>query len=497
MKYAVAGVLFSVLLLVFLETASLTTWVTNAFYYETPFLSSSRWLFASIDSDLFGILSFLTPLLFITFFYSWLWLPLGKFIRSRITLPKVVTSQEHGQGNFLRGYLSSRLTVAGLLTVVAIAAFVASYPGITVETSRLVGIDADFYRKWLIETNQNGVLFAFQRDRPFSDLALFSLQLASGMSPELIVRIMPIVCAVALSLVVFWFVRLGLKNNFLSLISSLFSVFAFQTVVGVFVASIANWLAIIEVFLMFGLFLKSIENRSLVYWLAASVVGIFVLLTHPYTWFLAMAVLGGFGAWGLLSKFMGRKSDLEAATFGLFAALGLNLVFYLCYSLMPFGSAIGGAGPGVVNWVGGLGISLSNLNLYLGFSNMVQNWVGGLFGNPVILLLSVFGIISLAKSGKLFGKLMVIWVMVPSLILPLGSPETFFYYRVVYFVPFQVLAAVGFYWLLIKLDVLAGLASNRLCKTLTVMIAILVVLLLFNYSLRSVAGTPIGVSWLI
>jgi len=56
--------------------------------------------------------------------------------------------------------------------------------------------------------------------------------------------------------------------------SALFTVFSFQTTVSLFVYSLSNWIALIEMFLIFGLFLKNSERHLVKSTVSLSFLGI-------------------------------------------------------------------------------------------------------------------------------------------------------------------------------------------------------------------------------
>jgi membrane protein CcdC involved in cytochrome C biogenesis len=84
---------------------------------------------------------------------------------------------------------------------------------------------------------------------------------------------------------------------------------------------------------------------------------------------------------------------------------------------------------------------------------------------------------------------MLLWVIVPSLALLIISPgQEMFIYRLVYLIPFQILAAIGLNSIFNKLkDVERKFKlSATYSYVLRILLFTLIVLLLLNYSLRSV-----------
>jgi hypothetical protein len=370
----------------------------------------------------------------------------------------------------------------GLLLSLAAAVFIAYYPYIHLPSSTLVGADSVNYYDWLKEMMQKGPIVALEKDRPLFNLLMYFVKFSTTLQPETVIRIMPIALAVCLNLAVFWFVKTGTKNGPIALTASLFSSFSFQTTVSVFASFLANWLAIIEAFLLLVFLLKSLEKHSWKFMLASALVGMTVLLTHPYTWNVIMIILVSYLIWTFLRRKPGEKPEVALLAF----LLAANLLFYAVYALTPFGKGVSqGEGAILNNVTSNVGI-LNLLNLQNGLASMVQIWVGGLFGNPLLIILAVAGTFSMFNFAKRFNRIMLLWVMIPSLALLAVSPDPFFY-RLVYLVPIQIQAAAGLFWILKKLENVRGyFKTSETFGVLQISIIMLVVLFLLNYSLRSV-----------
>jgi hypothetical protein len=478
--------IFITSVLILFEVASLSSWIFNIFDYETPFMPTPRWIFPQIDLQMFNLLYPLTSWLFLLFLYSWIWIPALKRMLSGAAISKRTHTRFETHSLFpipntdSKHKLDHKYVALGLLLCLATAAFIAYYPYTHAPSSTLVGADSAHYYNRLNEMSQKGPLVALDSDRPFAYLLMYFVQQLSGSPPETTVIIMPVILAVCLSLAVFWFVRVGTKNELLALMASLFSSFSFQVTVGVFAYFVANWLAIVECFLMLVFLLKGFENNSWKYIIASALIGMAVLLTHPYTWDVLMAILVFYLAW----IFVKRKPDRKLEMALLAVLLASNLVFYTAYSLTPSGKGVSYA-TGARDVTSG--ISISNfLNLQNGLSSMVQEWVGGILGNPLLLVLGVAGLFSLFDFKQNFNRIMLLWVLIPSLALLVVTPNPY-YYRFIYLVPIQVQAAAGLYWILNMLEkTMLSFKSSEAFRVLKTTIVVLVVLFMLNYALRSV-----------
>jgi hypothetical protein len=470
------------------ELASASIWILNIFNYEIPLGSGARWKFPFIDLQLFNVLYPLSSWLFLLFLGSWIWIPILRKIVPRVSaLRKTLKKIREGNPSPLQN-MNSKLKLNGkslilcLFLSLAISIVVAYYPYAHLPRSTLVGVDAVHYYDWLREMMQKGPLIAFEGDRPFFNLLMYSVKLLSASPPEIVIRIMPMILAVCLSLAVYWFVKTGTKNKDAAVMSALFSAFDFQTTVGIFAYIVANWLAIIEAFFLLTLLLKSFESHSWKFALASTAVGIALLLTHPYTWNIIMIIIVCYLAWAFLRRKNEEKSGVVLSALVLTA----NLLFYLICSVAPFGKGIWAAERGVSNIVAS-NMSISNLfSLQGNLASMVQTMVGGLLGNPFLIILAVAGMFSIMDFTKRFNRIMLLWIMIPSLTLLAVSPDL--NHRSIYLIPMQILAAIGLLWIFGKFEAKMGrLHENEfLFNSLKILIVALVVLFLLNYSLRSV-----------
>lgn len=483
-------------LLILIELASFSSWVLNIFCYEIPFglyfesVSTLRWIFPWIDLQLFNALYPLTSWLFLVFLYSWIWIPASKYILSRFSVFKhtLLRTEKSNLSPIQRVdnlhsqlKVSSRSLALGMLLSLVAAAFIVYYPYIRLPSSVLLGIDSVSYNNWLKEMMQKGPFIALNSDRPFFKLLMYFIRYVTASPPETVIRVMPILLAVSLNLAIFWFVKVGTKNELLALMSSLLTSFSLQTTVGVFAYFLANWLALIEIFLLLVFLLKSFEKHSWKYMSISTLIGMTVLLTHPYTWNVLMAILITYLIWIFLRRKPEEKFEIALLIF----LLAANLMFYAVYALTPFGKGASNGEGGVLHELTS-DIGISNFfNLQNNLAFMVQKRVGGLFGDPMLIILAVAGVFSMMDFTKRFNRIMLLWVMIPSLaLLPVSEP---FYFRLIYLIPLQIQAAAGLYLIFNKLkDTKGNFKTAKAFHILRISIITLILLFLLNYSLRMV-----------
>jgi hypothetical protein len=216
-------------------------------------------------------------------------------------------------------------------------------------------------------------------------------------------------------------------------------------------------------------------------------------LTHPYTWTLTMVVITvyvGILLVQTLRKKIAEKRDIKK----LFTFMVSNAAFYAFYALLPFGRYVGASGSAVITWATS-NLSLSILtNVYQGIDSTIELWVGGLFANPLLLILAVAGMLALEAKKSKFDRLLIIWIAVPSVVLFTVSPENFLFHRIIYLLPTQILATIGLQQLLDRIDTFGSGQGNRSIEVLKILTALIVMLFLINYALRSVEGAPIRIA---
>ena len=422
------------------------------------------------------------PWLFLALLFSWAWIPIINKTTQKIS--RLKTPKFNGFDSY--NLKNKKLTIA-LIALITLAVFVSYYPLFNKTPSSLVGADSAIYYSWMTDMNQNGPGLAISTSRPLSNLLMYGIQHVFALSDAGIVRLMPIICCVALSLAVFWFVRNGLHNDKVALTAGFFTIFSFQTTVGIYAYSISNWLALIMMFSLFAIQLKNETKKSWTLTLTTALIGIAALFTHPYTWDVLMALLFAYLIWET-TKIIRNHSKNKTPTLQLTTIIALNITIFSVYSALPFGKSIAASGAGFA----AQSIVWPNITgLQEGLKTSVEMWVGGLFGNPTLLILAILGMAAVVGLTNKFGRLMYLWIMIPSMALFVVSSQNYMFYRIFYVLPVQVLAAMGLFWAFNFVETKYALKNNKTYLLLKIAIIALVFLVLLNYALRSSEGAPL------
>ncbi len=475
-------------LLIAIEAASLCSWLINPFDYQFPFDATPRWVFPTADLNIFSALYPLTPFLLLALLLCWVWMPLRGRLLARLGRWGAILAAEVPPAR----EVSARAQAVVVSISAALAGFVAYYPYIRLSTEYLVGRDGVNYYGFLTRMTDAWSFTTVFPDRPLFMLFLYAVRGATQQPTEIVLRFMPVLCAVALVLSVFWLVKTGTKDSRLALLSSIFAAFSFQVTAGMMGYFLAGWLALVGIMLFFTLLLKAQERRLIMHSSLAGLVSIAVLGTHPYHWLIMMAVLAFYALITVaVRRCLKRELLVLAAPLAITAAAALPLLLFT--GLGPLGLSK------VTNVLNSLWqalaptLTLSKITLLTAsLSRTVDFWLGGAFGSPLIYILSILGIASMADLRNSFNRLLFCWVLVPLLAIFALIPGTETYYsRIFYTIPFQIPAAIGFSWLLMKLGSALTHAETKPARVtypqlLQMVLFSLLFLLLFNYALRIV-----------
>jgi hypothetical protein len=127
---------------------------------------------------------------------------------------------------------------------------------------------------------------------------------------------------------------------------------------------------------------------------------------------------------------------------------------------------------------------ISNLNY------IITQYVGGFFGNPILFIVAILGMISLKDFKITFNRLIMSIIIPVSLFGVIIDP--FWEWRLLYMVPFQILAVFGFGFIM---NASKEISSNKgaskridqkMLNLLIVILLLTIILSQFNYALRCI-----------
>lgn len=397
---------------------------------QSPFL-----VFAQADEIVYNVLSDSSPLLVFPLLFFWVVDFLGSSIfkdGAREILGKCE----------LKPIEKTRISTVLILLAICVSFFSAIYPYLKAVNSEelVVGVDIPNY---LVDLSalENKEFSLFDSERPIFFLLVLGFKKLFSLSPDNSINYMPILLN-PLLVVSFYFFSHSLRNDrFFSSWAAFFTATGFQITVGMYSYYLANNLCLILIFLSFGSFFKSIKGQSNVWLIVASVLGVFALYTHPWTfdqYFFAFL--------GLFVSYVYYFLDNGAGGIFVRKSSIYILSVFIAESLKYL----------VFNSVGGVG-ALSEISVKYNGTSLFWNssitafrilYDGG-FSNLFLLILAVFGIFLLSK-GRIQDKY-VKWLFFVSGLLYLlfdGSGKS----RLLYNIPLGYVAAYAMSYSLDYLD---------------------------------------------
>ena len=480
MKISRYSVLTSLLALgVVIEALSAVEWASY------PYFPDKSLLFARTDSAIFSILAPLSPTFLILLLYNW---P----VRLAVSLDNQFSKRLKSYISWLtRPLLELRSPVSPnsesrfpqmsrprLLLSIAIAAAVLlaliPYRHDLNPSMTPIGIDAHYYIDAVNQMLQRAPAAAasyamgnaWAGSRPLLLIPMYLTAATGLVSVNQTIEALPVILGPLLAVSTFIFVREGSRNERVAGVASLFSALSFNVTVGLWAGFYANWLALAEAYLFLAALLGFLRTASGSKFIIMMLLSFSILLTHPWTWGVVLAVTTIF----ILAVW---RDDRKITFVKAFAVLiTINVALDLAKGIVFRGQF---AAQGAISSLYGSGVSQS-----LGFW---QNLIGALFfdyngllGNAILLGLPVIAMFFL-RFRDMFERLLTVWVALgslPFLALP-GGIQT----RILYDLPLPILTSVAL------LILIRPLGNNTAAAKL---VFLLILLLSANYALRAVTN---------
>jgi hypothetical protein len=378
--------------------------------------SSLPWLLSSstqLATAAYHVLDPAVPLLY----GCLLLLPFALFLVSLSVRRRILDNLPrhcHEPGIFT--FLGVALMLCGFAWVVLFIPFVV--------TGRPVGVDFHWYINGVSTLTRVGILPTLASfSHPMTLLAAAMIGELFQVTPELAVQIFTVFVAVLAGAAAAWTSLQATNSRAVALLSLLFSLFSIRATVGYSAGILANWLALGEGLVVFGLlarFLRLNRRRDLA---MALVVNVALFATHFATWVMLSVVT-------LLLLGLRRKRAL-------FGLGGIFTVLVLVSTAIPEVQL-----SQVVST-----FAFRSPEVFLGhLQTLSQLFIFGLFTDPAILILSILGITyaSFVLLSHDWKYMILTWSALTGALVLFLSPE--FAWRALYQVPYEILAALGAYF---------------------------------------------------
>jgi len=429
-------------LLAVIEVSSLARWIAGGFIPGNPF-SDSSWAIPLLEMQLANVLYPWLPRIMLIFLFSWL---LGYLLRRIKPLERFFsrmhsnTRDADSKGPQANYPYDKILLIFGLI----IAVFIASYPylpAVNDNPARLIGVDAPFYLEKLEDARGSSILesisIALSDNRTI--LHLLNILLHFPLQNSLLVmKVLPILLSVLLVLSTFFMVKVLTRNSGLAGLSALFTPIAFQQIIGMNAGFYANWLALVEVNLFFGVLLIALRDQKLLGYLFSLILSIIILFTHPWTWFVVMFSLSVYMFVGLWTRATAVKESfliLMVLTINVLADAVKGVVFTV-------GSGVEATSSSILS-----GFLLADLPNVIGvLESTFTTFLGGVLYNSVLILLATIGFLTIRDYKDRLNRVLLA-LSVSGLIGVFffsSNFDSFLQARALYVIPFGIFAALGF-----------------------------------------------------
>jgi len=468
---------FCFLFFILVEGLSAVRWITYPIFYSSMY-SGITWTFSKLDSFFFysfnATFGSYTILLFIFSFP----ISILPFISIKLQGRKILVTMHKikKEASNVKIFSNEKFALIFSFFVLLYLSYYAYFPSLNPE-GKFVSVDLVNYKEYLekfkaLGFNEYGFSYLLQKTggRTTAVLLTYLVNVFLQDTAEA-VKFSYFFTSYFLVLSTFLSLKALTKNKALATISVYFSTFSIQTVVGLYAGYLANWIAISLLLLSLVSFSLAFKERK--YFFVSILFSALALFSHPWSWTIViLAVILLFPLNFFLSKLNLRRhySKEESLLVGSFFLVNLILDALKQYFLNSLSGAYADYSITKSTFlVSNIFILGRNLNF------LTQVFVGGYTTNVLVFLISVLGVAQLLKYEDSFFD--VLFIVLPIVAAPFIFVDATTQSRLIYFLPLNVYSTLGFYELLKKLG---EKSSGRAF--------VLVLLLLLNYSFRSVAN---------
>jgi hypothetical protein len=475
--FVLAFVLVVSLLLLPVELGSLSYYVLSAFH---PGIDIGR-SWEMLEMQLWYTASPLIPFLYAGFLFSWIWAPLVAKIRWKSK--PVAGSNLLGRTTSLA---ESRIWFVVMGCFVVLAAFLGYYPYFRDPAYPLVGTDI-YWRNALpaerVLSSTSWLVAAAKERHPLVVLGIAVASGLSGLGAESLLRLAYIGLIIAFGLTIFALVFIASRSMSLASLSALVSVVSVSTTTGMYTGIVANWIALIAwTMSLISLAIAGHSlRRQLISFFGLAIGSLVVLFIHPWTWIAMIVGLIAYCAIVLVTRPKGYLREIGPVLLVIFlntAGLALSMLALL----KTQGWRVASAFSLVQESLGSKYFGLGSWEILVFFS---QIW--SQFLNPVLLGLSILGVVVLARRRDRLSWIVLAWIVAACATNVLAAPmgynpldvnrgETQIF-RALFLTPFQIPSAVALLFVKRTVENRLSVAGNPRA-TKAVLCAVLGVVLL-------------------
>jgi len=391
----------TILFLLSFEIIVLSLW---GLHVLSPDIEQSQiWNIVKLESEVFYLLGLLSPSILLLIVFSFF----SKQIFS--TLKVILTKSDVRSSNLKNSQLfqfknddSKKLLYLALILSILLTFYYHS-PNINLPDYDL-SVDIPFYVNWLDRLDESSNLselfnIAFVEindgDRGGSLIIFYVLQktLVPDMSTNVFVTYLPVFLAPFFVFSSYYLARAFGKSKFTSSIVSLFAVFSFQYIVGVYAGFFANWFTLSISFILFAFIIKYLKEPTFTKFLVTTALSLLILFSYIYLWTYIITVLIIFTA---ITVFHFRKQRKKLIPILLiFVIIGANFVGdFVKVTYLESRS-------GTIKSYELSSFAISSENFserWRNIENLFSVYLGGFFTNTLILALAFFWCLQASHS---------------------------------------------------------------------------------------------------
>jgi hypothetical protein len=340
-------------------------------------------------------------------------------------------------------FIKLNIRIISLLGIISLSIIITLIPHLSTinPDNQIIGGDSKYYVNFLTPMNNSSSIQEFlhtfilqlQGDRPLSLVIFyFFSHLLNSSNLTNSIEILPLVLGPLLIITTYFLTMELTSNHGTSLLSAFLTVTSFPILIGIYGGLYANWFSMIFGYLAILFLIRSLNKPTKSNFIIFSTLMIIVLLTHEPTWPILSIVFSIFLVIMLYLNPLIKKYIIY-----LFLSLLPSFILELFRTIFTNNSGL----VRDVSFAGSQGAGLHDI-FTIG-NNLIattHTYLGGQFGNPIILILVIywFFVLDIKKKSNI---LLIIFLSIT--ILPILFGDTVIQCRVLYEIPFQIPAAMA------------------------------------------------------
>jgi hypothetical protein len=332
------------------------------------------------------------------------------------------------------------LYLLGIILLSIIIIYIPHLPTIN-KNNQNIGDDSNDYVNFLgpltnshsIQQIFNVFISQLQGDRALSLIAFYLISnIIDQSNLTHAIELLPLILSPLLIITIYFLTMEITSNPGISLLSSFLTGTSFQTLIGIYGGLYANWLSIIFGYVAILFLIRTLKKFTKLNIFVFSILMIIVLLTHEPTWPILFLILSIFMVVTLYIY-----PNLKKTIVALFIAIIPSVIIEISRMVLTKNSGI----VRDIAFANNQGVGLHDIyNIWKNLVASTQTYLGGLFGNSIILILVIYWLHKCdikEKSNILF----VVFLSITT--LPIFFGDKIILCRVLYEIPFQIPAAIA------------------------------------------------------